>query len=198
MQQYVTPQNFRYIPFTQQPACCVPTCIQMVMYRHNIPLVPVEKIGYELGLTVHPDRAHLFYNVRISEKRPAAGYGTRIYDPEYEPNKAFDRLNIPLKFKIQSITEFNSADSLLNAIQKAEKSDVDLLLCFHHGTLIDDPEKDYGHVCVFDRVIDGKIRIIDPSPDQPKWRTVNVKKMYTAMVKHGEKRSAGLWEFKLK
>ena len=86
----------------------------------------------------------------------------------------------------------------MTPIQEAEKNDTDLLLCFHHGTLVEDPEKDYGHVCVFDRVIDGRIRIIDPSPHHPKWRTVSIEKMYEAMIQHGEKKSAGLWELKLK
>ncbi len=51
----IVPKDSRYIPFSQQPYCCVPTSIQMVMYRHNIPLVPAEELGYHLGLTVPKD-----------------------------------------------------------------------------------------------------------------------------------------------
>lgn len=197
MKKDIVPKNSRYIPFTQQPSCCVPTCIQMVMYRHGIPLIPAEKIGYYLGLTVHPDRKSLFYNVRTSTERPPAGYGTRIYDPQYEPNTACKKLNIPLEFEIKLITKFDSVEKLSETLKEAETNNIDVLLCFHHGTLIDDPEKDYGHVCVFDRMIENKIRMIDPSPEHPKWRNVTVEKMYVAMKKHGEKRSAGLWFFTL-
>ncbi len=197
MENNVTPIDSRYIPFTQQPACCVPTCFQMVMYRHNIPLIPAEKIGYYLGLTVHPDRAYLFYSVRTSINKPPAGYVTRIYDPEYEPNIFFKKFNIPLNFNKIPITKVKSPEDILGYLKKVETVDKDVLLCFHHGTLINDPDKDWGHVCVFDRIIDGKIRIIDPSPDYPKWRLVEINKMFEAMVKHGEQRSAGFWELEL-
>ena len=95
----IVPKNSRYMPFTQQAACCVPTCFQMIMYKHGIPLKPSEEIGYHLGLVVHPDRKKLFYNVRTSSEKPPAGYGTRIYDPEFEPNNAFRKLGIPLTFE---------------------------------------------------------------------------------------------------
>src|SRR3972149_8817115 len=189
----ITPSDSRYIPLTQQPACCVPTCFQMVMYRHGIPLVPAEDLGYHLGLVVHPDRKNLFYNVRTSLDKPPSGYGTQIYLSEYEPNHAFKKLNIPLAFTIKSITEFASSAELLAYLLSAEKSDSDVLLCFHHGTLIDNPTHDWGHVCVFDRIVDGQIRLIDPSPDQSKWRIVTAEKMYEAMHKHGVSRSAGIW-----
>lgn len=193
----IIPSNSRYIPFTQQPACCVPTCFQMIMYRHQIPLKSAEEIGYQLGLIVHPDRKNLFYNVRTSTQKPPGGYGTRIYDPKFEPNAAFKRLGIPLIFAQKLITEFGSAKDLLNYLIKAEKNDQDVLLCFHHGALLNDPLKDWGHVCVFDRIIDNKIRLVDPSPDQPKWRFVSPEQMFKAMQKHGKEQSAGCWEISL-
>jgi hypothetical protein len=192
----IVPSNSRYIPFTQQRACCVPTCFQMIMYRHNIPLKPAEEIGYQLGLVVHPDREKLFYNVRTSLEKPPAGYGTRIYESEFEPNKAFQRMNIPLSFKIKTISQFDNSQEIIDYLRGVEKNDEDVLMCFNHGALIDDPTKDWGHVCVFDRLVENKIRLIDPTPDQPKWRLVTVEKMFEAMKKHGEKRSGGFWEIK--
>ena len=186
--------NSRYVPLTQQPACCVPTCFQMVMYKNNILLRPAEEIGYYLGLIVHPDRKKLFWNVRTSTEKPPAGYGTRIYDPQFEPNTAFKNMGVPLTCKVNPITNFNSSEIIVNYLIDSEKANKDVLLCFNHGALIDDPTKNWGHVCVFDRIIDGKIRLIDPSPDQPKWKLVSVEKMFHAMQKHGEKRSAGFWE----
>lgn len=197
MKKQITPSDTRYIPFTQQEYCCVPTCIQMVMYRHSVPLIPAEKIGYELGLIVPPDREHLFYNVRTSKKRPPSGYGTRIYVPKYEPSAAFKRLKIPLKFEINPITQFKFPNELRKTLKEIEDRDLDVLVCFHYGTLANDSEKDYGHVCVFDRIYDQNIRIIDPSPKHPKWRNVKTEKMFKAMIAHGEKRSAGLWILEL-
>ena len=188
------PKDSRYIPLTQQKSCCVPTCIQMVMLRHKIPLLPAEEIGYYLGLIVDPENTTLFYDPRTSKKRPPAGYGTRIYDPKYEPNKAFKKLNIPLSFKVHPITGFKSAPQLLDFLRRAETENLDMLLCFNHGVLVDNPAKSGGHVCVFDRVIDGQIRIIDPSYHHPKWRSVPAEKMFLATKKHGVKKSAGAWE----
>jgi hypothetical protein len=170
----------------------------MVMLRRDIPLMPAEELGYHLGLIVHPDRAYLFYNVRTSKKRPPAGYGTRIYEPEFRPNKVFKKLRLPLSLTIKPISEFNSSREVQDYLKSAEADDKDILLCFNHGALIDDPSKDWGHVCVFDRLIRNNIRIVDPSPDQPKWRSVSVNKMFHAMRKHGEKRSGGFWELSVK
>ena len=197
MTKKIVPSDSRYIPFTQQPACCVPTCIQMVMYRHSIPLLSAEELGYHLGLIVHPERVSLFYNVRISEKKPSAGDGTRIYLPEFELNVGFQKLNIPLKLTKKLIDRFSTKEEVALYLQSAEKEDRDILLCFNHGVLANDSSKDWGHVCVFDRLIGDKIRIVDPSPDQPKWRIVNIEKMFTAMKKHGEKNSGGFWELKV-
>ncbi|MCL5431908.1 MAG: hypothetical protein M1484_02275 [Patescibacteria group bacterium] len=193
----VVPADSRYIPLTQQPACCVPTCIQMIMYRHNIPLIPAEELGYHLGLIVHPDRKRLFHNVRTSTKKPAGGYGTRIYKLAFEPNTAFKKLGIPLTFALKPITQFRSKDELYRYLQTMEERDKDVLLCFHHGALVDDPSKDWGHLCVFDRLVENKIRLIDPGYEAPKWRLVSMQKMFEAMRKHGVKQAAGCWEIEL-
>jgi len=188
-----SPAYTRYVPLTQQPYCCVPTSIQMVMVKNGIPLVPAEEIGYHLGLVVHPNDAKLFYKVRTSETPPPAGYGTRIYDPEFAPNAAFKRLNIPLKHTIHPITEIASADELLNILKEVETKDGNVLLCFNHGVLVGDETRNNGHVVVFDRIIDGQLRIIDPSPNHPKWRNVEADRMFEAMQRHGVQKSAGLW-----
>ncbi|MDZ7786053.1 MAG: hypothetical protein U5L95_02940 [Candidatus Saccharibacteria bacterium] len=193
MKLQATPDDSRYIPFTQQASCCVPTCFQMIMYKNGIPLLPAEEIGYHLGLIVRPERAGLFYKVRTSEEKPPAGYGTRIYLPEFEPNTAFKNLDIPLRLKIKPISEIGDSEKLINTLSEIEANNTDALLCFNHGVLVDDREKDWGHVVVFDRVVGDKIRIIDPSPEHPKWRLVSVDKIFEAMNRHGEKRSGGVW-----
>ena len=190
----IVPNDSRYVPLTQQKSCCVPTCIQIVMLRNNIPLLPAEEIGYHLGLVVHPDRANLFYNVRTSKEKPAAGYGTRIYDPRFTPNMAFENLNLPMSLQVKPISTFPTTKEIKDYLSNSEKQNKDILLCFNHGALTDEPDKDWGHVCVFDRLIGNNVRFIDPSPDEPKWKTVSVEKLYYAMKQHGEKRSGGVWE----
>lgn len=187
------PEDSRYLPLTQQYSCCVPTCIQMVMYKNRIPLLPAEEIGYHLGLVVSPAEAHLFYKVRVSDTPPPAGYGTQIAKPEFEPNQAFSKLKIPLSFKVKPFADISTPQELLKELSEVEKEDIDVLMCFNHGALTDD-DKDWGHVCVFDRVIEGKLRIVDPSPNQPKWRLVTAEKMFQAMKKHSATTAAaGLW-----
>jgi len=191
----VVPKNSRYIPFTQQDYCCAPTCIQMVMYKNGIPLIPAEELGYHLGLIVPPSSKHLFYNAQTSSTKPPAGYGTRIYQKEFSPNIALKKLKIPLSLTINKIANFDSSEEVFAFLKKIEKENKDVVFCFNHGALIDDPKRDWGHLVLFDRIIDNKYRIIDPSPTHPKWRLVAPEKMFYAMKKHGEKpTAAGLWE----
>lgn len=172
----------------------MPTCIQMVMYKLSIPLIPAEEIGHELGLVVRPEDGYLFYEARTSTTPPIAGYGTRIYEPEFELNTAFERMGVPLRYSIKPIQELSNANELTDELKKSEATDSNALLCFNHGALVDDPSRDWGHVVVFDRIIDGKLRIIDPSPTHPKWRLIEPDKMFSAMEKHGEKKTAsGIW-----
>lgn len=190
----VVPSDSRYIPFTQQPACCVPTCIQMVMYKQEIPLVPADEIGYHLGLVVHPDRSSLFYNVRTSDTPPRAGYGTQIYLPEYEPNVAFKKLAIPLSLTTQLVSGFENIEEFKLELQEIEKADGDALLCFNYGALHHDTENDWGHVVVFDRIVDDRLRIIDPAPNSAKWQLILPEEMFAAMKVHGDERSGGIWK----
>lgn len=190
-----TPNDSRYVPFTQQDYCCVPTCMQMIMYKNGIPLIPAEVLGYYFGLTVPPEDAHLFFNPRISDTPPTSGgYGTQI--PKFDPNKVFEKLGIPLTFFIRPATEMSGGQDLLKVLRIIEKNDSDALLCFNHGIMRGEYKKFTGHVVVFDRVIDGKVRIIDASYMHPKWRLVKPTLLHDAMIHHDSKSSAGIWHFK--
>jgi len=193
------PNDSRYTPLTQQPYLCVPTCIQMVMYKQNIPLIPAEEIGYQLGLTVPPDAAKSFYKVRVSEEPPVnSGYGTQIQTPEYEPNQAFEKLKIPFKFTKRLASAISSIDEMINVLQKVNDEDKDALLCFNPGVLYFGEYKPFtGHVVVFDKIIDGKVRVVDPDAKQPKWRTVEPSILFDAIQAHGDKNSGGIWYLKL-
>lgn len=196
MPKDIIPSDSRYIPLTQQKSCCVPTCIQMVMLRHNIPLQPAELIGHHLGLIVDADSVKYFWNVTTGE-RPSSGYGTRIGLPEYSLNSMFEKLNIPLKSTLQLINKFAILESFADYLKKVVSNEQDILVCYDWPTLFDPMLHDHwGHVCVLDKVniANDELRIIDPSPNSAKWVTIKISDMYRAMQVHGEKNSGGFWE----
>jgi len=189
----ITPKDTRYVPLTQQRYCCVPTCIQMVMLRHNIPLVPAELIGYKMGLTVPEEDAKYFWHARTGE-RPPAGYGTQAGKPQYGPNAVFKSLKIPLKMSWSLIDKFRTYETFFEYLKKFS-DEKDILVCYDWGTLFDKNQHN-GHVCVLDKVDlkNETMRIIDPEVYAPKWITLPIRKMYEAMVYHGKKNSGGFWE----
>lgn len=190
----IVPSDSKYVPLTQQRWCCVPTCIQMVMLRYNIPLIPAELLGYHMGLIVPADQNDLFWNMRTGEK-PRSGYGTQAGNPTFSPNAVFKKLGIPLKMTWSLINKFKTFKDYQSYIMQIENSGKDVLVCFDWGTLFDEPEFRNGHVCVLDKVInDYEVRIIDPSEDAPKWKIVKTEKLYKAMQIHGNNKSGGFWE----
>lgn len=190
----IVPQDSRYIPFTQQKSSCVPASISMVMYKRKIPLVPQELLGFYLGLIVASKNKKFFWNVRTG-KKPQSGYGTQLSNGKFDANRAFKKLKIPLKLIYHPISEFTDNEKFKDFLIDAVKKDKDILICFDHGTMNNDPEKD-GHVVVLDRLSGNMIRIIDPSPIFPKWRSVNINNLKRAMEVHGDKNHAGFWELK--
>jgi hypothetical protein len=198
-QHKAVPNDSRYIPFTQQDYCCVPTSIQMIMYRNGVPLIPAEELGYYLGLTVPPEEGHLFYKARVSVTPPSgAGFGTQIMNPEYNPDEIFPKLGIPFVFSQVLAAEIADEADLLDRLHTIEQEDSDALLCFNHGVIKGEYKPFTGHVVVFDRVIDGKIRVVDASWKHPKWRLVEPSLMLEAIQCHGDKNSGGIWHFRLK
>lgn len=190
----VVPKS-RYIPLTQQRWSCVPTCIQIVMLRHNIPLVPAELIGHSLGLIVPDEDKKYFWNARTGTK-PTSGYGTQIDKADYHPNKIFESMGIPLQMSWSLINKFPSFESFLGYIKRIDYSN-DYLVCYDWGVLF---EKDHhgGHVCVLDKVdlINETMTIVDPDYHSKKWHIIQLEKMFEAMKYHGESNLGGFWEIK--
>lgn len=191
----IIPSDSRYVPLTQQKWCCVPTCFQIVMLRHSIPLIPTELIGYHMGLIVPEEGSQYFWDARTGE-RPPAGFGTQAGKKEYAPNAVFKKLKIPLKVRWSLINKFKDQSQFENYLMEVEKSDSDVLVCYDWGKLFDKPDYQGGHVCVLDRVyIDkGEVRIIDPEYNAPKWRVIKIDKLFESMKFHGRDNSAGFWE----
>ncbi len=107
MRQKFIPSDSKYIPLTQQKWLCTPTCIQMVMLRHNMPLVPAELIANMMGLIVPEEGLKYFWNTRTGQK-PPAGWGTQAGKPQYGPNFVFKKLGISLKMNWNLINKFNN------------------------------------------------------------------------------------------
>jgi hypothetical protein len=191
----IVPSDSKYIPLTQQKWCCVPTCFQMIMLKHNIPLVPAELIGYHMGLIVPEDNSRYFWHPRVGP-RPEAGYGTQAGKKEYGPNHVFKKLGIPLKVSWNLINKFKTIDAFKDYLAKLERSSLDILICFDWGQLFNEPEYQGGHVCVLDKVYLDKheIRIIDPDYNSPKWQIIRIDTLYKSMQFHGVDNSAGFWE----
>lgn len=192
MSKGVIPADSRYVPLVQQRSCCVPACISMVMVRHGLALLPQELLGYYLGLVVAPENRDLFWNPRHSRK-PKSGWGTQIYKTTFQPNAVFKKFALPLKLKVHSARIFTT-QSLSSFLAQAVKQDRDILVCFYQGGL-DGAKSGSGHVCVVDRLYlkRGAVRLIDPSPRQPKWREVGLAALHAAMQFHVAK-SGGVWE----
>lgn len=193
--QTVIPTDSKYIPLTQQRWCCVPTCIQIVMLRYNIPLISAELIGYELGLIVPRIGVKLFWNPRTGRK-PKSGFGTQKDKPQYGPNKFFKKYNIPFKMRWDLISKFKDYRSFLNYLNEIQETQ-NILICFDWGTLFKSKYHG-GHVCLIDKIYMEKelIRIVDPEQNAPKWRIIKMKKLFEAMKFHTNKNSGGFWEIK--
>lgn len=195
MSKNIVPKDSRYIPLTQQRVCCVPTAISMIMYRQDIPLIPIEELGYHLGLVVSPEDKDLFYNARVSEKPPISGYGTQVQESEYDPNRVFDKLGIPLSYENITPDKIAGADGLLEILQNIISDDQDAVICLDWNIVCDRKEKNNcGHAVIFDRIVGSEIRIIDPERNAPKWQTYPVDKIFDA-IEHHEKYSGGIWLF---
>lgn len=170
----------------------------MVMYRRGIQLLPAEEIGYHLGLVVPPDQSSFFWRPTVVEEMPPAGYGIRFHLPEYEPNAAFARMGIPLRLTVEPIVGFSSAQALLERLCAVEADDEDAILPWNVGVLLEDPSegfRDWAHATVFDRVIDGRVRIIDPGWRAPKWSSFTAERMLEALQRHARIAPdwAGIW-----
>lgn len=189
MAKNVVPFDGRYLPFVQQPYCCVPTCVQMVLYKNGLKLLSQEEIGKELGLVVPPEAAKSFYNVETSERPPVeSGFGTRIQNAEFSLEKLIKEQNWPFHFEPLLSSKFQTAKDLIERLQKDEAKDNDVLVCFQN-------DSGYGHVCVFDRVLGEEIRLMNPSPEAPKWHIMNAEELFDRIQKHGDENFGGIWEF---
>lgn len=180
----IIPKDTKYVPFTQQNSCCVPTSMSIVMYKNGIPLISQELLGYHLGLILDKKYKKLFWNVRTG-KRPESGYGTQLNKKECEINSVFKKLKIPLSVIERHIDSFKNKEELINFIKNGIQKDKDLIVLLASDVL-NGTQNNNGHACVIDRIYPSKnlIRLVDPSAVQPKWREIKIDKFIKAVKLH--------------
>lgn len=180
----------RYVPFTQQPYLCVPTCLQMILYRRGIALMEQEDIANELGLIVPEEDLKYFAHARTGE-RPSSGYGTQIQDEQYGMHKLFDKNGWKLSFTRHS--DIASVDELREILATVQADDdTDAMLCFDYGMLWG-VKSSGGHVCVFEKLEGDTVCIIDPERNVPKRRATDIHTLFEAIKFHGSHNAAGVW-----
>jgi hypothetical protein len=190
------PARTRYVPIRQMPFCCGPASVQMVMLRKGIKLIPQEYLGYHMGLTVPPESAKHFYNVRVSETPPTkAGFGSQIQKEEFSLNTVFQTLEIPLSLEFFGADDFTSFSNFKAKLEELLATNEDVLICLHVGVWLEDPAKDHGHIMVIDGLENDEISFIDPDVvNNSHWRKAPLERIYNA-VKHHTTASMGglLW-----
>jgi len=166
----------RYIPLTQQSFCCMPACIQMVLLRRKLQMLPQEEIGHDLGLIVPKKYKKILPTARTG-KMPPSGYGTQ--ENKHSLNKFFKKHKIPLRKESFQPSEIKNTEKW---IEENIKKDNDILVCFKGGLLYGG--KGRGHLSVVDSISGDEVTLIDPSRLVPKYRKVKLKRLIMAMEKH--------------
>jgi len=159
----------------------------MILYKNGLKLLPQEKIGAELGLVVPPDVEQAFYNADVRDKPVVdSGYGTRIQDPDFSLPKLIEKQGWPFEFSTELASSFDNQEALINRLTELVASDTDVLVCFQndHST---------GHICVVDIVDENNVRVMDPSQQYPKWRSMSHSDIFGRVKAHGDDNYGGIW-----
>ena len=171
----------------QKPYCCVPTCITMVLDRRKISHGSQDEIGYELGLTVPKEKAHLYTKVR-TVKKPIAGWGTQVNKKQYSINSFFKKNKIGLKETYFFVKDISGVREFIISNIKSNK---DIIVCFNNKKL--HGRGDWGHVSLIQGIEKNIVSLVDPGKDVPKIRKVKLDRLIEAMEHHGKERSGGFW-----
>ncbi len=185
-------QNPDYIPLTQQDLCCVPTTIQWVLVRRNLPLVSQEDIGKVIGLHVPKEKNHLFMYKFPNTKAYYGTYGTELNNKNL--NELFEKYKLPLVGEYTKISKIKDPHKFIIENMKAGN---DVCMMFHkknvtgenwaHGSILAEYDTDTKTITVG-----------DPSPRYPKFWKVKLTKMVDAMNTKWDGNERGFWVIKSK
>ncbi len=180
--------KLRYIPFTQQRYCCLPTCIQMILYKNGYKLYSQEQIGRDLYLTVPPEETYMFDKIRTWEK-PKAWRWTQARKKWYTMNDFFRKKKINLKEKLYF---FDSVKEAKKFLVEQIKLDNDILACFNYNKLYGE-WNNWGHLSLVDSMKWEEVILIDPAENTPKIRKVKLDNLIKAMIFHWIENSWWFW-----
>lgn len=148
-----------YFPMVQEPYCCVPACVQMVLLRQELPLYSQEEIGLNLGLVVPEEYTKYFEEVETGPE-PPSGYGTRINEEEYSLDSFFKKNDLPLRCDFYTCEDIEDIPHFIgeNLLQGN-----DILTCFKVKHLYDIGEAgDSGHASLIQEIDDETLMLVDP------------------------------------
>lgn len=166
-----------YTPITEKEYCCVPAVLQMIFKRRGLRRPSQEEIGWELGLTVPKEKAHLFKKVRSINRIPKFGWGTKTYKKEYSINNYFLKKNLPLicnLYNLQNIRDISKF--IIHHLQ----TNHDIIVYYNSQILFNHGDKE--HVSLIQEIDRNIITLIDPAIGVPKIRRVKLPKLLRALI----------------
>jgi hypothetical protein len=178
----------KYEHISQKPYCCVPACVQMILRRRKLQLLPQTEIAYDLGIMLPPKERHLFKSYKGS--KPKSGWGTRIDVKKYSLTFFFQKRGYNLKEKFFPGKGFSSEKSFKDFLSKNVKND--LLVCFNHPLLYKG-RGSKGHASLIQAFTGEYIILSDPDSGHKKPRKVPVANLLKAIKGHYK---GGVWVVK--
>ncbi len=159
----------KYKLIKQEPFCCVPRCLQMILDRYNITYESQMNIAKELGY-------------RNDDKYK----GTQINKESCSIQNYFLNHKIPLKFEYFYITDLVTArEFLINNINN------DIITCYKRGVMFN-KKMDGGHATLVEKIENDIITLIYPE-DNLGYRKVSLENLLKAIEYHGKENMAGFW-----
>ena len=174
---------------TEKEYCCVPVVLQMVQERRGLEFSSQEEIGYQLGLIVPKEKAHLFSKVRTG-RMPETGWGTQTSKKQYSINNYFIKNNLPLELTIYNVQEIKNVSEFV--IQNLV-NDNDIIICYNVQFLFDDG--DIEHVSLIHEIEteNDKLTIVDPAIGVPKVRKTKLSRLIRVLKSHEASMLIGFW-----
>lgn len=169
--------------------CCVPAVIQMVQERRGLEFSSQEEIGYQPGLIIPKEKAHLFSKVRTG-RIPKTSWGTQTSKKQYSINNYFIKNNLPLELTIYNVQEIKNVSKFV--IQNLI-NDNDIIICYNSQFLFNDG--DIEHVSLIQEIEteNDKLTIVDPAIGIPKDRKTKLSRLIRVLKSHEASMLIGFW-----
>lgn len=163
----------KYKHLTQKWDFCGATCLQMILFRHDI-WQEQEDIAFTIETHIKPEHTN-----RFSHPFPAWNPWLRIMNFKGEIIQNY-LSHFGFLATVYKYSDFKSSDFEEKVIESL-RNDGDMMIAFHRGEI--DPEKNHGHyVLLSEYNSDTKIiTVCDPTPKTKNFWEVNIEVMYNHM-----------------